>query len=1136
MNAIKKFYSYYKEFLYDSSVNIKDRTFMLFTVSEMAALLIFATVSIFLGENISSVFILLLGVLTGIVLLYVFAKKNMLKTAKIVLTLILVLGLRPVAFFTKGGIDNGTLIMFLLGGYYLVLVLDGKFRIFMCILDTVFLLACAIISYYNPQLLPEYSKESDFVFSLTQYVIALAVLTIQITFWTKILQKEARLAEEKSRELEELNKSQNRFFSSMSHEIRTPINTVLGLNEIILRQEDASEEIRKDASDIQGAGKMLLALINDILDISKIEAGKMDIVPVNYSVSAVLSEIVNMIWLKANEKGLKFSVDIDPGVPEMLFGDEVRIKQILINLLNNAVKYTSEGSVSLHMECEFPDAGHVLLKINVSDTGMGIKAEALPHLFDSFQRQDEEKNRYIEGTGLGLSIVKQLVELMDGEITVNSVYEQGTTFAVVLKQGISSDKRIGDISITNAGGLGTSDKFEHSFHAPTASVLIVDDNEMNLEVESKLLEGTEMKVDLSPSGLDALSKTLTKRYDVIFMDHLMPGMDGIECYEKIRSQKGGLNRDVPIVVLTANAGGENIELYNNTGFDGYLVKPVSGRQLEEMLVSKLPSEKVIGNSGTEMTGSSISTASGYAKKRPVVIATSSMSDLPANVIKELGISIIPYYVITDEGTFYDNIDIDSDELVQYMGDEHRFVSSDPPEEDLYVRFFSEELNKAHQIIYITLQTGSSVEFERTTHAAKSFENVSIVNSECLSSGTGLLAMIAARLAKQNYPVQRILQELEAAKSMINCSFIIKSTDIMTRRKHISPFLNSVLDTLWLRPVLRTKNDKLSVGRFFLGSEKQCYQKYMLNEFKKSQVDKSFVFVTYVGMAEEDLLWIEETVKQKGGFERVVFQKASAGIASNCGGGTFGLIYLNKGERDYNLKTLFDDDFETVPYDGDFEEEEIIEAEETVMRNEPEAEQSPPELKENKWYESIDGMVAADAIKYCGSEEAFLSALKIYFDSYEAKAGELQGYYDSGDWENYTIKVHALKSSSRLVGLPVIGNEAEALEMAGKASDVDYIHANHDDLMKKYQSIRDALAPMLGVKDERPDIPPDMLEDAYGGLLEFAECTDYELARMVLDSVKEYKLPDEDEERFARLKDCLSRMDWDEIKKILHEKI
>ena len=188
MNAIKKFYSYYKEFLYDSSVNIKDRTFMLFTVSEMAALLIFATVSIFLGENISSVFILLLGVLTGIVLLYVFAKKNMLKTAKIVLTLILVLGLRPVAFFTKGGIDNGTLIMFLLGGYYLVLVLDGKFRIFMCILDTVFLLACAIISYYNPQLLPEYSKESDFVFSLTQYVIALAVLTIQITFWTKILQ------------------------------------------------------------------------------------------------------------------------------------------------------------------------------------------------------------------------------------------------------------------------------------------------------------------------------------------------------------------------------------------------------------------------------------------------------------------------------------------------------------------------------------------------------------------------------------------------------------------------------------------------------------------------------------------------------------------------------------------------------------------------------------------------------------------------------------------------------------------------------------------------------------------------------------------------------------------------------------
>ncbi len=320
---------------------------------------------------------------------------------------ILVFLLQPVMFFTKGGLSCGTVLSVLLGSYYLVLVLEGKFRIVMCFIDLAVLTACWVLAYYRPELVTTYSREADYIYTYAKYIIIWLVLTVIITFQTRIYQKEAKRSEEQSKELQEMNRAQNRFFSSMSHEIRTPINTVLGLNEIILRQEDASEEIRKDARNIQGAGKMLLALINDILDVSKIEAGKMDIVPVNYDVASLLSEIVNMIWLKAEEKGLKFRVDIDPNVPESLFGDEVRIKQILINLLNNAVKYTQEGAVDLHLECDFPESGDALLKINVSDTGMGIKAEALPHLFDTFKRVDEEKNRYIEGTGLGLSIVKQ---------------------------------------------------------------------------------------------------------------------------------------------------------------------------------------------------------------------------------------------------------------------------------------------------------------------------------------------------------------------------------------------------------------------------------------------------------------------------------------------------------------------------------------------------------------------------------------------------------------------------------------------------------------------------------------------------------------------------------------------------------
>ncbi|MBR4574727.1 MAG: DegV family EDD domain-containing protein [Lachnospiraceae bacterium] len=1125
MNIFKKINHKLAGYLYDSSVYVKDRTFVLFTICELLALAVFSVESIFIDEKMSASLIFISGIVIGGALLYHFVKKGRVRTAKIVLTIILVCFLRPASFFAKGGIYNGTMIMFLLGGYYLVLVLDGKFRIIMCIVDTVILGSCCLITYYHPELLNAYSRKNDYIYTFSQYIIAFIVLTILITFWTKILQKEARTAEEKSNELEELNRAQNRFFSSMSHEIRTPINTVLGLNEIILRQEDASEEIIKDARNIQGAGKMLLALINDILDLSKIEAGKMDIVPVNYDVASLISEIVNMIWLKAEEKGLKFNVDIDPNVPSSLFGDEVRIKQILINLLNNAVKYTKEGSVNLHMECDFPEAGEVILKISISDTGMGIKADALPHLFDTFQRVDEEKNRYIEGTGLGLSIVKQLVDLMEGTITVNSVYSEGSTFMVTFRQKISSDRRIGDIDISNAGLTG-GEKFAHIFRAPDARILIVDDNEMNLQVEEKLIAGTQIKVDLALSGQDALAHTLRNRYDLIFMDHLMPEMDGIECFEQIREQNGGLNQTAPIIVLTANAGGENIELYNNTGFDGYLVKPVSGRQLEDMLLAHIPEEKIELLSSGAGSVISMKTASGYTRKKPVVIATSTMSDLPASIVKDLQISIIPYTVITNEGVFYDNLDIDSEELVRYMADMTKMVDSEPPTEEALTAFFSNELKKAHQLIYITLTTGSSREYGRAINVAKTFENVTVVNSECLSSATGILVAIAARLAHQGMPVDKIVSELEEAKKLIKCSFVIKNTDIMARRDRISPFMNNILNTLWMRPVLRMKNDKLGVGNFMFGNLKKCYEKYIDYALPSNVYpDSSFIFITYAGMAEEDLLWIEEKVRSKINFDKVIFQKASAGISSNCGEGTFGLIYIIKGNHNYNLGSIFA---------KRKQDEELSDDQDNGPSDAQDNESSEEEIQPSEWYEEVSGLDIDTAIKNSGSKESFLSVLQIYYDSYPAKSEKIQRYYDDQDWENYTIKVHALKSSSRLIGALKLGDEAEALEMAGKDDNTSFIIDNHDKMMQEYRSIRDGLSAGFGKEEDLSEIPKDMLDDAYAGLGEFAYNMDYELAKMVLDSVKEYKLPESDRERFDRLNSKLSSLDWEGMIEILKE--
>ncbi|MCR5511678.1 MAG: DegV family EDD domain-containing protein [Lachnospiraceae bacterium] len=1126
-------------FIYDSSIDIKDRTYVLFSFMYFAALVAASLVGLALHEPLSSVLLSVVIVIISNIALYLIVKLHKIGPAKIAVSFLMVFVFQPAMFFLKGGVGCGNLFSLLLGTYYLVLVLEGKFRIVMCAIDTVVLTALWIIGYMRPDLITEYSVEANYIYSFAKFVIVVLVLTAIITFQTRIYQRENKIAEEKSMELEEMNRSQNRFFSSMSHEIRTPINTVLGLNEIILRQEDASEEIIKDARNIQGAGRMLLALINDILDISKIEAGKMDIVPVNYSVSSLLSEIVNMMWLKAEEKGLKFNVDIDPNVPETLFGDEVRIKQVLINLLNNAVKYTPEGSVSLHMECDSQETGDVLLKINVSDTGMGIKAEALPHLFDSFQRQDEEKNRHIEGTGLGLSIVKQLVELMNGDITVNSVYGEGSVFAVSLKQGVSGDRHIGDMNITSVG-RAEREKFEHSFHAPTARILIVDDNEMNLQVEQKLLDGTEITVDLAMSGAEALGLTLRNRYDVVFMDHLMPEMDGIECFEQIRSQKGGLNTDVPIIVLTANAGGENIELYNNTGFDGYLVKPVSGRQLEDMLIEHLPPEKLIMSDDSEMTGTQMNTTSRYAKKKPIAIAATSMADLPAQIIKKLQIAIIPCKVMTNEGVFFDNVDIDSEELVRYMYDRTKMVDSEPPTEEELSMFFAQELKKAHHLIFITLTTGSSREYVRAVRVAQSFDNVSVVNSETLSSSTGILVMIAARLASQGMPVDKIVDELEEAKHFIRTSFVVKNTDIMARRNRISPMMNSLLNSLWLRPVLRMKDDKLGVGRFMFGSEQKCYEKYIKHALPANVgADRSFVFITYAGMTEEELLWVENLVKKRLNFDHVIFQKASAGISSNCGEGTFGLLYLIEGNRNYHLGSFFEDmDADYAEIDS-YEEDETEDIDELNSDNSTgDTENSSTDAVENayadKWYGSIPGIDPAAALKNSGSEDAFLSVAKIYYDTYGAKSEEIQRYYDAGDWENYKIKVHALKSSSRLVGALKLGEAAEALEMAGKDSDIEFIAKNHDALMQDYRIIKEALAPIFGVSDDLPDIPADMLADAYGGLSEFAQAKDFELANMVMESVREYKLPPDDEERFTKIRNALSKMDWDEISAIISE--
>ncbi|MBP5198295.1 MAG: response regulator, partial [Lachnospiraceae bacterium] len=381
------------------------------------------------------------------------------------------------------------------------------------------------------------------------------------------------------------------FLANMSHEIRTPISAVLGMNEMILR-DGTEEKILSYARDIKASGNMLLSLINDILDFSKIESGKLDLVPVEYDLKRLIRELMVIIRNRVEEKGLNLTVRVDPAIPRNLLGDENRVKQIALNILSNAVKYTDVGEVGFSVTYETTEGNDIFLVMSVRDTGKGIKHDDLDKLFDSFSRVDQKKNRNIEGTGLGLSITKRLIERMDGSINVESEYGKGSKFTVRVRQGVISKVPVGKFDLRQDSDEYVEEKTT-DFVAPGARILVVDDVPMNLKVFKGFLKDTYICVDEALNAREAIDFWKKYKYDIVFLDHMMPDIDGIECNHLMHTPENiGLNADTPIIMLTANAMAGLKEQYLSDGFSDYLSKPFKPQNLQALVLKYLNSGKV----------------------------------------------------------------------------------------------------------------------------------------------------------------------------------------------------------------------------------------------------------------------------------------------------------------------------------------------------------------------------------------------------------------------------------------------------------------------------------------------------------------------------------------------------------------
>lgn len=881
----------FQAFLSSLGTDLSHRLFILSGIGGSIAVFAMAVITIFAQQGfIATASLLVMFVIMVIATVLVYKHPAWKEVCGAVVVVFGIFVIFPLGYLTGGGAHSGTPVWFAIISIFIASIFNGRSAWIYWGLAAIMLVVLTYISYLHPELVvPLSSNEFIYVDTAFAAVVVGFLVAVFLRYQKSVYEHENQITQEQKEEIEALSEAQNTFFSSISHEIRTPLNTIIGLNEMTLRDQNVSEEVAENAANIQNASRMLLSLINDVLDLSKIESSRMELSEAQYETSRMLSDIVNLLWGRAKDKNLRFEVHVGDAIPSMLYGDEMRLKQVIVNVLTNAIKYTNEGTVSLSVDGEATGPDEFLLRVDVDDTGIGIRKEAIPYLFDSFKRVDTERNRNVEGTGLGLAISKQLIDLMGGSITVDSIYTKGSNFHIEVTQRIANADPMRYSSIAEAPRDAS---YNNIFEAPEAHVLIVDDNDMNRMVSRKLLRGTRVQADVAASGQECLDKTAKVHYDVIFMDHEMPEMDGIETLKRVRNQHNGLCRNTPIIALTANAGSDMNSFYINNGFSAYLAKPIHGSLLEATLLQFLPAELIERSVSPAAEGEVLKVSSVQRKKR-FAITVDCPCDLPEDMLSANGILQMPYYIITNQGRFRDISEIDSDNLFAYLNTGGHAQSS-PGTVEEYETFFGDALLGAEVVLHLSVSSDISLGYDIACQAANSFDNVHVIDTKQFSSGLGLVALQAARLVDEGGSLQEIIACLQAYSRQVMTTMLVPELNSPILQKTLPAALRGVLKALSLEPVLRVSPRGVHMVGVHGGYVTAATVKFIKTTlFRARTANKRLLVVTYSGASLAEQEEFMNQVKKDSNFSECILQKASATVSASTWTHCFVLTYAKE---------------------------------------------------------------------------------------------------------------------------------------------------------------------------------------------------------------------------------------------------